>query len=261
MAIIIAQDTVPDSAPTLADGAGGISVTRSMLVGQLVSIGAGRIYEAIEACGVNRGDSLPGVPDVVCVERSATMLDTSTARVMLNYRIARPEVNIISGTSGQVEITTVVSERETEQDINGKQIVVQHTFETVDATTGEITEDLQQQIRTVTVPEARSIETYTRIESDNPRDMIREYSGTVNKTKFLDRAERTWFLTIHASTSNGGRTYNVRYAFEHRPETWDAEVVFLDRATGEPPTDIQFGVGRTQPHILTSKDFWNLNLV
>ena len=261
MAIIIAQNTVPDSAPTLADGAGGISVTRSILVGELVSIGAGRIYEAIRACGVSRGDSLPGVPDVVCVERSATMLDTSTARVMLSYRIARPEDNIITGVPGQVEITTVISERETEQDINGKQIVVQHTFENVDDTTGEITEDLQQQIRTVTVPEARSIETFTRIESDNPRDIIREYAGTVNKTKFLGQAERTWFLTIHASSNDGGRTYSVRYAFEHRPETWDAEVVFLDRATGEPPTDIQFGVGRTQPHILTSKDFWNLNLV
>ena len=261
MAKIIVQDTVPDSAPTLSDGAAGISVTRSMIVGELVSIGAGRIYEAIRACGVTRGDSLPGVPDVVCVDRSATMLDTSTARVMLQYRIARPEDNIITGVPGQVEITTVVSERETEQDITGKQIAVEYTFENVDDTTGEITEDLQQQIRTVTVPEARSIETFTRIESDNPRDIIREYAGTVNKTKFLDQAERTWYLTIHASSNDGGRTFSVRYAFEHRPETWDAEVVFLDRATGEPPTDIKAGLGRIQPRILTSKDFWNLNLV
>tara|TARA_R110000824_G_scaffold123055_2_gene280581 strand:+ start:579 stop:1337 length:759 start_codon:yes stop_codon:yes gene_type:complete len=252
---------VPDSAPALSDGANGIGVTRSILVGELVSIGAGRIYEAIQACGVNRGDSLPGVPDVVCVERSATMLDTSTARVMLSYRIAQPEDNIITGASGQVEITTTVSARETEQDINGKQIAVEHTFENVDSTTGEITEDLQRQIRTVTVPEARSIETYTRIESDNPRDMIREYSGTVNRTKFLDRAERTWFLIIQASSNDGGRTFVVRYAFEHRLETWDAEVVFLDRATGEPPIDIKAGIGRIQPHILTSKDFWNLDLV
>ena len=261
MAIIIARDTVPDSAPALSDGAAGISVTRSILVGELVSIGAGRIYEAIQACGVTRGDSLPGVPDVVCVERSATMLDTSTARVMLSYRIARPEDNIITGATGEVEITTTISARETEQDITGNQIVVEHTFENVDATTGAITEDLQRQIRTVTVPEARTIETFTRIELDNPRDIIREYTGSVNKTKFLDQAERTWFLTIHASSNDAGRTYSVRYAFEHRPETWDAEVVFLDRATGEPPTDIRAGVGRIQPRILTGKDFWNLNLV
>ena len=260
MAIIIARDTVPDSAPSLSDGAAGISVRRSILVGELVSIGAGRIYEAIQACGVTRGDSLPGVPDVVCVERSATMLDTSTARVMLSYRIARPDDNIITGATGQVEITSVIGARETEQDITGKQIIVGHTFEHVDATTGEITEDLQRQIRTVTVPEARSIETFTRIESDNPRDIIREYSGTVNRTKFLDQAERTWYLTINASSNDGGKTFSVRYAFEHRPETWDAEVVFLDRATGEPPTDIKAGIGRIQPRILIAKDFWNLNI-
>lgn len=261
MAKIVVQDTVPDSAPSLSDGSAGISVTRSILVGELVSIGAGRIYEAIQACGVTRGDSLPGVPDVVCVERSATMLDTSTARVMLQYRIARPEDNIITGATGQVEISSIINERETEQDINGKQIVVEYTFENVDDTTGEITEDLQRQIRTVTAPEARTIETFTRIEADNPRDIIREYTGTVNKTKFLERAERTWFLTINASSNDGGRTFSVRYAFEHRPETWDAEVVFLDRATGEPPTDIKAGIGRIQPRILTEKDFWNLNLV
>ena len=260
MAIIIARDTVPDSAPSLSDGAAGISVRRSILVGELVSIGAGRIYEAIQACGVTRGDSLPGVPDVVCVERSATMLDTSTARVMLSYRIARPDDNFITGATGQVEIPSVIGARETEQDITGKQIIVGHTFENVDDTTGEITEDLQQQIRTVTVPEARTIETFTRIEADNPRDIIREYTGTVNRTKFLDRASRTWYLTINASSNDGGKTFSVRYAFEHRPETWDAEVVFLDRATGEPPTDIKAGIGRIQPQILIAKDFWNLNL-
>ena len=260
MAIIIARDTVPDSAPSLSDGAAGISVRRSILVGELVSIGAGRIYEAIQACGVTRGDSLPGVPDVVCVERSATMLDTSTARVILHYRIARPDDNIITGATGQVEITSVIGARETEQDITGKQIIVGHTFENVDDTTGEITEDLQQQIRTVTVPEARTIETFTRIEADNPRDIIREYTGTVNRTKFLDRASRTWYLTINASSNDGGKTFSVRYAFEHRPETWDAEVVFLDRATGEPPTDIKAGIGRIQPRILIAKDFWNLNI-
>jgi hypothetical protein len=261
MAVIIARDTVPDNAPTLADGAAGISVMRSMLVGELVSIGPGRIYEAIQASGVRRGDTLPGVPGVVCVERSATMLDTSTARVMLQYRIARPDDNLITGDIGQVEIGTIIGQRETEQDITGKQIAVEYTFEAVDATTGAITEDLQRQIRTVTVPEARSIETLTRHEADNPRAIVREYSGTVNKTKFLDRAERTWYLTINASSNDGGNTFTVRYAFEHRPETWDAEVVFLDRATGEPPDDIKAGIGRIQPRILIEKDFWNLNLV
>lgn len=80
------------------------------------------------------------------------------------------------------------------------------------------------------------------VEYSNPTLKAKLYLGAVNSgpwTLDIGAAARTWLCTQLEGVSNdGGLTWVVTYAFQHREDTWDGTYTFIDPRTGRPPADL-----------------------
>lgn len=150
-----------------------------------------------------------------------------------------------------IQVGSSVSSGKTQRDKDGNKIVVQLTDN--DDKTGDA--DIQ-------LPE--TVIQFERRESSSPLSKSLANVGFVNSASIGVLAARTLLcLGIDGTTNDNGNTWNVVYRFQYKPDTWDAQIVYIDPETGQPHKDIDFGTadeGWTVERIYPEVNFSALNL-
>jgi hypothetical protein len=96
----------------------------------------------------------------------------------------------------------------------------------------------------------------------NPAAIKRGYTGKVNGTVWESYGVGTCLMESidYDNAGLGTSAWNMRYTIRINEKGWDPEVVWIDRDTGEPGTDIVSGVGRKTVRSYQYADFSNLHL-
>lgn len=251
----------------------GFTATRVFLARNLSGADVNaRLKEALDLPGVPRpGDPHPSVSNLYLLTVRAepyTQESSTHARVVATYRVpsfdqAPPDQPQFGTRQISATVATVIKN----VDVNGDEIILQHTFNTVDEN-GNPVQRTEYQPTEVEVSVPQLVVSLTRRESQPPFYQSEAYLRKVNQSGWLGKPARTWLCTkVDGSSDDGGNTYTVVYEFTYNPDTWDQRVVFIDPDTGRPPIDedtgestLVDGLGVKKVQIYELADFRDLNI-
>lgn len=181
------------------------------------------------------GDPHPAQPSAILEDFSGVSIDADgSVSGILQYRT--PDRTVPTDDDVVITGSTTLSQVDTNVAFDGTILTTQYTYPTdykeLETLRG-VTVD-QPAIVSKLIPQPT--ETFTLIESDNPRVKSSIYVGKLNSETFLDGNAKTWMCTgIRWNSQNGGVTYQVSYDFQWRPDGWDEVIVFIDPQTAHPP--------------------------
>lgn len=210
------------------------------------------LFSALTAAGVPApGSLLIGVAaaNLVLTERNVNLVDEdkSTVDVHLIYEhvlnegqnLTTPLNSLICG-----EVLATLNEVDSNVDLFGYPIVVQHTYPGTD----EVFPD-QTKIQGGVVKffQAQITQTFEGIRTtNNPWVLARTVAGSVNKVSWLGGAPAQWMCTKCSWRVHDFKDpirFHFSFEFQFNPDTWDPEVFFIDERTGKPPKDLIPGTG------------------
>lgn len=242
----------------ISDGDDGVTVLEVWHVDGLSGAAASIQYAALNASGVpQKGEGHPYVPDVFVRSRDAENIAPDTVRLTITWT---PR-NGISGQPdetdpGVLTISSALVTTTTEVDRDGNAITVSYT-----PTTGERAGITDPQGGSVELQVPQLVARLERRERFAPTTKAATYTGRVNAGNWNGYPPRTWLaMPIEGTTSDGGLSYQVRYEFIHRPETWDARVAYIDPVTGKRPPDLVADVGIKSVRVYPEADFGPLGI-
>lgn len=244
------------------DGPNGPRITRAFLVEGLTGPEHERPILALRARGIPYlGQQHPSFPIPVVSRRAQIIQDSpSKARVTIEYGIAQIDsYSVVYAGSEfgqwsldrqlpQISVLFTLRTIRTQFDYQGNPIEISY----VNPETGEP----ETQIATVEQQVPMMIFRYMRREAADPQNKARQFGGKINQTPVFGDPAKTWLCTdISGESDDGGKTYNVRYEFQHNPRTWDVAVFPLgsdgNPLPGSQPTMVQ---------LYEMIDFWDLDL-
>lgn len=256
----------------------GAETTRKFLVTDIEASTESAVQlKAIEDPAIPKlGDNHPVIFGTPVFSMTAEVVENTpdAAWVTVTYKLrspdARPILPIGESTPPVIDIGATVQSVQTNKNSDGKQITVSHTFpDKINPDTGEPITVTQGVLvdKQVAMPFARG----TRREIITSRGIINKaslYVDRINATLFLGLPPKTWLCTGITGRSAGDTTasggadlFEVSYEFQSRfPDTWDAEVVFIDPETGQPPVGLVEGEGIKTEQVSNMVDFAPLGL-
>jgi len=225
----------------LADGVGakfarhGWEHDRIAIVSGITGAANAKLVNALGCPGLPLiGAPHPSLPYCYLEDITVSAITADAVKLRLHYANPSKRANAEAPT---IEYHSSMSRQNVNVDKDGDLIVATYGGE--------------EQGGTVSVPATEKDITYSRVETGDPRDKWQEYDGAVNSVEFLGKAARTWFLVINARSSNNGVTWEMTYQFFYNEDTWDGVIVYVDPATGRPPSDAVEEANRCVPE----KDF------
>lgn len=266
------SDTLEGTSLTI--GSDGIEHTRKFLVTDLTGDAVDRLYQATLHFGIpQRGELHPSIPFLVCDTISADPAESGeAAHVTAVYRQANlvapdvdPQGNDEAGPIFGIRVSSSVQEVETEFDVNGQQITVEHTFTREDGTEETVIAPVRVAYRV-----AMTTVGFFRREQASPGDKSKAFVGTVNSMQTFTDPPRFWMCTkIDGNSRDGGKSYDVEYEFQRSVAninnllpgfgTWDPIVSFHNE-DGSIPLGLEAGKGWKQTKVLPEMDFRRLKL-
>lgn len=244
-----------DKAATLEETDGVItSLTRTFRVtGVTSNTDFERLVDALAESGVPAANSSPsGRANLKVVSRSVVQVgnDNTVFDVTVQYAVfGDAETDIwFSGSSTLQQIST-------ENDNNGSQILLSHTFPDDDTDFGLNTdfnpsgtpkEVLQGGEINVFSPTA-TIQSTQLIRTNVPTNVALDWVGTVNSQSWGGSGERQWMCTDVTYTSldidTSPEKWKMTFEFQYKQEGWTPTAIFIDPRTGKPPQNLLDGVG------------------
>jgi hypothetical protein len=216
----------------------------------------------VRKAGADPGrDSYPGIISLPVNDLFAAFMqgEQTKVRVTINYKVPEISTDIAEPNPtapAQLEIGATIQSRQTIWDGEGKQIVLEYATGTGDDAT------IIKQTGTITEKVPATVIRYRRRQGPNAGSAILEKAnqvvGTVNSRPFGREPvlTRQWMCTSHLGTSDdGGIWYDVVTEFQRSIDNklgkanefvsgWDPVAIYIDSATGEPPSDvINLGTG------------------
>lgn len=217
-------------------------------------------YDALDSGGYTSFSTTTVYTHLILADRSIQFLrgDNAIADATLTYK-QRGQVPGAVGTFN-ARLSSSLQQIDTQFDIDGNQIVLQHTYpaddENFPGETKYVTATVPQMI-----PQGEAI--YTGIFTiTNPIAFRNTYLGHINSVYWNGGEPGTWLCTdiqIEMHTYNVSATlWNVSITMQYDPSGWGQIAVYTDPTTNKPPIDIVEGLGylsiQTQPYA----NFWEI---
>ena len=240
----------------------GAKVMRKFIISEIEGNPSAIIFNGINAGGVPRpGDPHPDIPFQTVESIQSDVLGSNEIALSINYsNIAQAvdeEAQVFISISGSVQ-SVLTNEFFTPV---GKQLM-QLDYRYPLNRDPEGTNTVKKIIATANKQQAIIVVTLKRLESENPLTKAVRFVDRINTRRFLGTGPRTWLCSsITGDSNDGNETYQVSYVFEFRPQTWDVDLFFTNKETGEIPIDV-----KDQPlafnnfQIQEAVDFGALNL-
>lgn len=187
------------------------------------------------------GSQPVGFPQLMLRERNPVISedDPQTVDVDLVYEhYDNPGQSFAAPLTGAVigSVRAYVQQSESNIDINGRTVEVEHTYPTDDPEKAGKTEkqggrfEFYQAQRTI---HYEGIKTTSR-----PWLIANQMIGALNSNPWMGQGAREWMCTGVSWGLLTGNSYPMSFEFQHNPDTWDPTVVFIDDRTGRPPKDL-----------------------
>jgi len=227
----------------------GFEARRVAFVAGLSGSAADRLRQAMECQGVPRvGDAHPTIAGLHVSAVDAEPDGATGAKLTIHYR-PRP-----AGAAGSasIEVGSSLLQVTARTDREGNPITVAHS------PTGKPA-DLQTQSAAVAMLVPQITLRFMRIEQAAPTAKAQRFVGTVNRSAVFDGAAGTWLCTgITGRSSDGGRTFEVCHAFQHKADGWQPTASFVDPRTNRVPVDAKQGVGVRTVKVYREMEFREL---
>jgi len=228
---------------------------RIATVSGLTFTDARALRQALECPGLPRlYEPHPAHPSARCIARNAESVGDKSARIQLTYQTPGPKAPKGESQQVSIEVGSSVEEEEVDTDVKGNLLLVEYT----DAR-GAVHKDYV----TATLGRPMSCLVVRRQEPVSPGAKSRRYTGKVNAGAWQGGAARTWRCDgITGASADGGKTYDVTYAFTYKERTWDKIVKYLDPETGRAPVTppVVKGKGIRTYQLYETANFAGLNL-
>jgi hypothetical protein len=144
---------------------------------------------------------------------------------------------------------------------------VQHTFPV-----GKQPSDAEPNVPIVQGGEFHAVRVHSNLQiagyinTNLPQRIANEIAGTVNSLFWMDGESHEWLcaevgyellgLSKDIDLANKPRRrYRYTFEFQHNPDSWDADIVFIDGRYGRPPPGLVPGVGYKTINYLRPVDF------
>lgn len=234
------------------------SLQRRMRVSGLSDTDFEVLYSALDEAGVPAADStLPGRLGLVVKRRSVKLLprEQSKCDVDIFYEKLQESVSnfVFSGGSSLKHLVT-------QNDRNGAQIILSHTFPAGDP---DFPNETRSQGGEVNVLYPQTGITATGLLAvDFPHFITAQWIGFRNATTWAGGSAGTWLITGARFTPHdlSAEPKQWIFEFEFSADTtgWQPETVYIDERTGKPPPNIVEGVGTTVVDWYPTRDYSEL---
>lgn len=238
---------------TIEQARDGLRASRTYLVEDLKGDGFHRLMAAIRAPDTPRLNTIDPVLSVLVTSLRATLVPgmTDAAHVTINYGERREAPNFDNDPDDteampQIEIVSTLESVRTAFDANGKLLVIDNYIKDP-LPPGEPGPPTPPQ-----APQGGEVEFMLpmhtvilhRREAESPGLWKSpRFSGAINATLVFRSPygpgdpKHMWIANVNGYSDDGGVTYNVTYAFQRNPETWNVVIVYRDPETGQPGKD------------------------
>ncbi len=233
---------------------------RIALVTGVTGTNAEREFDALSVAGVpSLGDSLGSggtLGNCIVIRKSVRPRagQPNTLEVRCFYSTETTALSDISDSDTPTfESSGVVTQEQTNADIDGNLISVSYTAGGVTRTRGAF----------INVFRPSLTETMRRIETGiEPHDLQNEFMNKTNSVAWLGGEIGEWLCTmVHARALDAGDRWEVTYTFIKRVGGWDPVAVFIDEETGQPPADLVDGTGVVTVTSYDQVNFFILDLI
>ncbi len=243
MSKLIAQDLIEGA--SIQRTRDGYTATRTFQVAGLSGDAGVRMASALVADKIPQpGDKHPSVIGMTVSSVSATFQGPTLALVTVQYATEKAKDKQPNNDPAQISVGATLQSTSTTNDF--KKNIIQVKFLSPAALTAwqeslGSGDDPPQPEATIQTGEVQVqipcvVLRYTRREKMSPQKNAMAYVGKINSGTFAGQKEKTWLCTRIDGTSNdNGKTFVVDYEFQFKENTWDSEVVYIDRATNYPP--------------------------
>jgi len=186
------------------------------------------------------GDAHPVYAGMFVTQKTARPVDAQSVRVEIAYTWDQPDISRndtgAAGTAapddpGVIEVGAATQRKKTYVDVKGNQLLVGHTF--TDAVNGVGHKEIQAASVDVEVPQ--HILRQSRKEKASPHKKARRYVGTINQAPIWGYDQATLLCTrLSGVSSDNGKTFDVTYEFQYNADSWNADVLFIEKKSGKP---------------------------
>lgn len=224
----------------------GLTVTGTAVVSGVTAAGTAGLIEALSADGVPAiGDECPSVSGAYLERRTPQGIGGGTVRIRLQYvwqGRQGGEPTIVSSTRCQSEEAwDAYALEDWDPAFNDKDFYIVVGQELNAAGEPDAAGETQTQAASVSVLRPHRVWEMDRVESEDPANWAGAYVGRVNSAGGFppggsDQDYGTWLCTdISGRSPDGGKTWQVHYAFEFKATGWDPVASFKVPKTGAPP--------------------------
>lgn len=262
MAQVTVQDLLEEASAQTDQN--GTTCTRRFIVTGLTAQASGRMFEAMNTVGIpRRGQTHPNLAGIVVRTVSAEPCADSPTKAYVTVSYAAPTYNT-QAPSAKGKATyrsgATVSDFETSEDKDKKQMVLTHTKISQDEDGNTVSEELPPQPAKVTIQKPQAYLTCERPEPlpINYRRLF-GFVGCVNSAPFQGFGARCW-LCVAIDVDETGDRGNVSYQFSLKFDKWDARLVYIDPATGAPVNNPEEGKGIKTFRVYQEVDFNQLGI-
>jgi hypothetical protein len=230
------------------------------IAGATVTAKLSDAYGALDSGGYTSFSTTAVYTHLVLADRHIQFLrnDTSIADATLTYKQRGQTMGAVGTFTAR--LSSSLQQIDTQFDIFGNQIVLEHTYPATDENfpgeTKYVTATVPQMI-----PQGEAI--YDGIfELTNPIAFRNTYLGHINSYYWNGGEPGTWLcsdLQAQMHTYNvSASLWSISITFQYDPSGWNSIPVFTDPTTNKPPIDLVEGLGyksiQTQPYA----DFWEI---
>ena len=219
--------------------------------------------EAYAASGIPAaGSRLANQTNLVVVSRNFEMPenDDDKAYITIEYgRVGREDGFEISSGSYRwnAKLIGSLQQIQTQNDVNGAQVTVSHTFGASDPDYPSETE-VRGGFLNVTEPQM-GIEITGIVAVDYPQLVVLDWVNKVNSDTWVGLAPGVWLCQSVEFTMNdqtaSPRLWDFRFEFQAKRDGWQPTVIYIDERYGVPPPDLVANTGYKQVDWYLSRPF------
>lgn len=255
-------DLIDDASVTSDEN--GVSAVRKFIVEGLSGAGSGRLFEALNTPGIPvKGQTHPNLAGIVVKSVQAVPISGCNTKAFVVVSYSAPTFNSQTPSESATptyRMSGVVQDEETSEDVNGDQVVLNHTKTSV-VNGNNVDTPLEPQPAKMIVQ--RPMQYFS---CDRPEPLpfnylkVHNFVGRINSVPWRNFPARTVLCTTIDVVESGDRA-NVSYQFTIKPiGTWRARTVYTDPSTGAPVKDPVEGVGIKNVLVYPEADFNQLNV-
>lgn len=250
-------DTTPETLELIEDRGAAVFLRRRFVVEGLLNTNtdARTLQEALDESAVPNFNTSPaGFTNLLLTKRTVTAMTASPdiAEVICEYESkAEAGLNYIFRGSSSVQSV------QTEKDIGGFPITVQHSYPANDP---EFPGETKTQVVPITFQQPQLTLIASAIEStDLPAALAGGWQGYINSLEWFGGGASSWLISrvtfVPHDQSTTPTKWMFTFEFQFNPDFWTPLAFFKDPTTGRPPPNLIFGVGTKLVARYPSRDF------